>query len=152
MPKLDVSKLEIRLLKPDDIPEVIRIDSYYSGRKREDYYQEKMNRNLDTRYQLTLSFAGCIKDHIVGFIMGEVSRGTYGLPEDVAAIDTIGIDPNHQKSGIAEELMDEFVSHARSLGVKKIYTLVNWQETGLFHYFQRMGFQPGLTLYLEKNL
>jgi predicted N-acetyltransferase YhbS len=152
MPKLDVNSLEIRLLKPGDVPEMIRIDSHYSGRRRDDYYQEKMNRHLDTRYQLTLSFAACMNNRLVGFLMGEVSRGTYGLPEDVAAVDTIGIDPDHQKSGIAEELMNEFVSHARSLGVKKIYTLVNWEEVGLFHYFHRMGFQPGLVLYLEKNV
>lgn len=151
MANLDLQTLEIRLMRPEDLSQIVAIDAKYSGTEREDYYHDKMGGHLD-KHHLDLSFVACRDGKIAGFLMGEVSRGAYGLPEQVASVDTIGVNPAYKKCGVANALMQEFKTHARRLGVAKIYTLVRWEDEPLLSYFRRSGFRPGNALYLESAL
>jgi ribosomal protein S18 acetylase RimI-like enzyme len=61
---------------------------------------------------------------VVGFVMREIYLGEFGIPIDTAAVDTIRVHPKFQRSGIAHMLLDEYKSHAREAGVKRLDTLV----------------------------
>lgn len=152
MATIDVQTLEIRPMRGEDLERIVAIDALYSGSKREDYYQEKITGHLDTSHHLVLSFVACRDGKVVGFLMGEVSRGAYGLPEQVACVDTIGVDPAYKQCGVANELMHEFKTHAKRLGVATVYTLVRWEDESLINYFRSSGFRPGNALYLEHSL
>lgn len=152
MATIDVQTLEIRPMRGEDLERIVAIDALYSGSKREDYYQEKITGHLDTSHHLSLSFVACRDGKVVGFLMGEVSRGAYGLPEQVACVDTIGVDPAYKHCGVANELMHEFKTHAKRLGVATVYTLVRWEDESLINYFRSSGFCPGNALYLESSL
>jgi len=90
-----------------------------------------------------------LDDKVIGFILGEVSGWEFGVPASVGWIDTIGVDPEYQKRGVAKALMDELIKNFRTAGVKNIYTLVNWSDWDLLQFFRRMGFTRGDMINLE---
>jgi ribosomal protein S18 acetylase RimI-like enzyme len=89
----------------------------------------------------------------VGFVIGELYIGEYGISQVGATIDTIGVDPDYRRKGIGEQLMDEFMDHLRDLGVKKINTLVDRNDTKLIHFFSANQFSPAKSIInLERSL
>lgn len=85
---------------------------------------------------------------VAGFVMGEIYLGEFGIPNDTAAIDTIGVHPDHQRSSVAHMLLDEYKSHPRAAGVKRLHTLVDWNDWRLIYFFDSVGFAPARTLCL----
>ncbi|MES0447524.1 MAG: GNAT family N-acetyltransferase, partial [Desulfobacterales bacterium] len=51
--------------------------------------------------------------------------GEYGISDEKATLDTIGVDPYYRRKGIGQQLINEFIDHLRSLGVQKVDTLVD---------------------------
>ena len=84
--------------------------------------------------------------------MGEIYRGEYGIFQEEATLDTIGIDPSCQHQGIGKQLLNEFMDHLKKLGVKKINTLVAWNDSKLIHFFSANHFIPSKTINLERSL
>jgi ribosomal protein S18 acetylase RimI-like enzyme len=90
---------------------------------------------------------------VVGFVMGELLMGEYGIFQEEATLDTIGVDPDYQLKGIGEYLINEFTDHLRSLGVQKINTLVDRNDSKLMHFFNANQFRPSKTIInLERSL
>ncbi|MBF0510601.1 MAG: GNAT family N-acetyltransferase [Deltaproteobacteria bacterium] len=67
-------------------------------------------------------------------------------------MDTIGVDPSYRQKGIGNLLINEFMAHLRTLGVKKIFTLVDWNDSKLIHFFSANHFSPSKTINLERSL
>jgi N-acetylglutamate synthase-like GNAT family acetyltransferase len=88
----------------------------------------------------------------VGFLMGELYMGEFGIFQEVASLDTIGVDPSCQHKGVGKQLMNEFVDHLRQIGVNKINTLVNWNDSNLIRFFSANQFSPSKTISLERNI
>jgi ribosomal protein S18 acetylase RimI-like enzyme len=78
--------------------------------------------------------------------------GEYGIFQEEATLDTIGVDPDCQQKGIGERLIDEFMLHLKKLGVKKISTLVAWNDSKLINFFSVNQFGPSKTIYLERTI
>jgi ribosomal protein S18 acetylase RimI-like enzyme len=91
-------------------------------------------------------------DQVIGFIMGNVYLGEFGIPETIASLDTIGVHPDYQGQGLAIELMNEFVRNLQKAGVERIYTLVDWNDWDLLRFFEKPGFVPAKMLNLELQI
>ena len=89
---------------------------------------------------------------VVGFVMGELYLGQYGIFQEEATLDTIGVDPSYQHKGIGERLITEFVDHLKKVGVEKINTLVDWNDSKLIRFFSANQFSPSRTINLERRL
>jgi ribosomal protein S18 acetylase RimI-like enzyme len=89
---------------------------------------------------------------VVGFVMGELYMGEYSIFREEASLDTIGVDPDYQHQGIGEQLINEFTDHLKKLGVQKINTLVDWNDSKLIHFFSANRFSPSKTINLERGL
>ena len=90
---------------------------------------------------------------MVGFIMGELYMGEYGIAREGATLDSIGVDPDCRKAGIGKQLMDEFMDHLRDLGVQKVNTLVDRNDESLMRFFSANRFSPSKTIInLERDL
>jgi len=135
--------IEIRLMVASDLEEVIRIDEKVLNESRRDYYEHKFELLFASGEYLPTSLVA-VDDNkkIVGFIMGEVYHGEFGISNTGAFVDTVGVDPTCQKLGIGKMLMDEFIKHLKELGVKKVHTLVDKTFLGLMGYFGANGFSP----------
>jgi predicted N-acetyltransferase YhbS len=152
MTTIDPQQVEIRPLREEDYEAIVEIDTRAAGRARHDYIGRKFEYAIQSAGQLGTSYVAVHSGRVVGFVMGDVYLGEYGIPADTATIDTIGVHPDVEGSGIARELMREFVSHCRVAGVQVIHTLVDWTEEPLLRFFDHMGFAPARTLCLEMRI
>jgi ribosomal protein S18 acetylase RimI-like enzyme len=150
--QIDKETLEIRPLREDDYESIVLIDTRAAGRARHDYIGRKFENAIQSAGQLGTSYVATMDGEVVGFIMGEVYLGEFGIPADTATIDTIGVHPDREGAGIARMLLAEFVNHCRVAGVKRIHTLVEWTEEPLLRFFDHMGFVPAKVLSLELKL
>jgi len=151
---MNASTIKIRLMQADDFDAVVGIDEKVFKASRPKYYELKFEKLFKSKDYLPTSLVAEKEDGtVVGFVMGELYMGEYGIFQEQAALDTIGVDPDYQHKGIGEQLMIEFVDHLRSLGVQKINTLVDSNDSKLMHFFSANRFSPSKTIInLERNL
>ncbi len=120
---MNESAIEIRLMKADDFDAVVGIDGKVLEASRPDYYEMKFEKLFESKDYLPVSLVAEEEDGtVVGFVIGELYMGEYGIFEEAATLDTIGVDPHYQHKGIGEQLINEFVDHLRKVGVQKINT------------------------------
>ena len=142
-----LENLIIRPLKKGDLETLVEIDEKVLGEKRRDYWERKLESLNDKSSQV--SMVAEIGGKVVGFILGEVSGWEFGVPENVGWIDIIGVDPAYQMEGVATRLAKGLINDLRAVGVKTIYTLVNWNDWDLLQFFHAMGFTRGDLINLE---
>ena len=150
---MNTSTINIRLMKAEDFDAVVGIDKKVLKISRPEYYElkfDKLFKSID--YLPTSLVAEEAGGTVVGFVMGELFMGEYGIFQKEATLDTIGVDPDYQHMGIGEQLINEFVDHLKSLEVEKVNTLVNWNDSKLIHFFSANQFGPSKTINLERNI
>ena len=151
---MNESTIKIRLMVVYDFNAVVRIDEKVFKASRSDYYRLKFETLVQSPDHLPTSLVAEGEDgRVAGFIMGELYMGEYGIFQEEATLDTIGVDPDYQQKGIGEQLINEFLDHLRALGVQKINTLVDRNDYKLMHFFNANQFSPSKTIInLERSL
>ena len=150
---MNTSTIKIRLMKADDFDAVVAIDANVLKASRPEYYKLKFEKLFQSKDYLPASLVAEEENGtVVGFVMGELYIGEYGISKEKATLDTIGVDPNCQHRGIGKQLIDEFMDHLRTLGVQKINTLVDWNDSKLIRFFSANQFSPSKTINLERSL
>ena len=150
---MNKSTIKIRLMKADDFDAVVAIDEKILKVSRPEYYRLKFEKLVQSKDYVPTSLVAELGDGtVVGLVMGELYIGEYGISQEKASLDTIGVDPDYQHKGIGEQLINEFMDHLRTLGVQRINTLVDWNDSKLIHFFSANRFSPSKTIYLERNL
>ena len=149
---MKASTIKFRLMKADDFDAVVRIDEKVLKAARPEYYEMRFEKLFQSKdYIPTSIVAEDENGTLVGFVMGELFLGEYGIFQEEATLDTIGVDPDCQHKGIGKQLISEFMDHLRELGVKKINTLVD-NDSKLIQFFRANKFTPSKTINLERNL
>jgi len=150
---MNENPVKIRLMKAEDFDAVVAIDGKVLNAPRPEYYELKFEKLFKSKDYLPVSLVAEKDDTtVVGFVMGELYLGEYGIFQEQATLDTIGVDPNYQHRGIGEQLINEFVDHLKKVGVQKISTLVDWNDSKLIHFFSANQFIPSKTINLERSL
>jgi len=147
-----MNTIKIRLMQADDYDAVVGIDERVTRTLRQDYYKLKFEHFVQSMDYVPTSFVAEEEDGtVVGFVMGEVFIGEYGL-SDAATLDTIGVDPSHRDKGIGRQLIDEFMDHLKTLGIRKVNTLVDRNDSGLMRFFNRNRFSPSSIINLARSI
>ena len=150
---MDESTIKIRLMKAEDYDAVVGIDEKVLKASRPEYYETKFEKLFKSKDYLPTSLVAEDKDGtVVGFVMGVIYMGEYGIYREEATLDTIGVDPDYERKGIGKMLIDEFLDHLKTLGVQKINTLVDWNDSKLIHFFSANQFSPSKSINLERSL
>jgi ribosomal protein S18 acetylase RimI-like enzyme len=145
--------IKIRLMKADDFDAIVRIDERVLKVARPEYYKMKFEKLVHYKDYVPTSLIAENEDGmVVGFVMGELYIGEYGISQQRATLDTIGVDPDFQHKGIGEQLISEFMDHLRRLGVEKVNTLVDWDDSSLIRFFSENHFSPSKTINLDRSL
>ncbi len=139
----------MRVLKKGDLEGIVAIDTRITNQNRREYYARKIDTITDPERSINTSIVAELDGKVVGFIMGDVYFGEFGIPETSATIDTLGVDPSIQNKGLASELLDQFMMNMKAAGVNKVYTLVNWDDFALEKFFSRHKFVPSKRINLE---
>ncbi len=142
-------ELKIRVICKEDIDQVIALDARVTGKERREYYERKFAQVLGNIQHIATSLVAEQDGRILGFIMGDLYLGEFGIPETTATVDTIGVNPEMQRKGIATVLMQEFCDNMKAAGVDRIITHVEWGDWNLLRFFHEHGFVPSHTVSLE---
>jgi ribosomal protein S18 acetylase RimI-like enzyme len=140
-------------MRPEDFDAVVAIDEKVLKAPRPEYYERKFEKLFESQDYIPGSLVAELEDgRVVGFVMGEIYLGEYGIFQEEATLDTIGVDPEFQHSGVGRQLIDDFIDHLRDVGVKKVHTLVGLDDTRLISFFNANRFSPSKTINLERAL
>ncbi len=149
---MNKNTINIRLMKAEDFDAVVGIDEKVLKASRPEYYEIKFEKLFKSSDYLPTSLVAEEEDGtVVGFVMGVLYMGEYGINREEATLDTIGVDPSYQHRGIGNQLIDEFMDHLKRLGVQKISTLVDWNDSKLIHFFSANQFSPSKSINLERS-
>ncbi len=146
------SAVKIRLMEVDDFDAVVLIDEKVLKANRADYYRMKFENAVQSPDHLPTSLVAEQEGKVIGFVLGDLFIGEYGITQDKATLDTIGVDPDYQRQGVGALLIREFMDHVKSLGVKKITTLVDMDDASLSAFFRANEFGPSKIINLERTL
>jgi ribosomal protein S18 acetylase RimI-like enzyme len=141
---------KIRTLTREDLGAIVEIDQKVLGENRRGYWERKLA--LLNYSSSQISLVAEVEEQVVGFILGDISGWEFGIPETIGWIDTLGVDPLHQKKGLATALTRALIQKLRALGVKTLYTLVSWNDWDLLQFFHAMGFTRGDMINLELKI
>lgn len=140
----------VRAMVPTDLKQIVSIDIKVLGKPRPEYWEQKLASVAgDTPVS---SLVAEMDGKVVGFIIGGVSRWEYGVPENVGWIDTIGVDPEYQRKGIAKVLFSKMADSLKNVGVDTINTFVTRRDWRLLNFFTHLGFQKGDMTNLEMDI
>jgi len=140
----------IRTIVPSDLDRVVEIDIKVLGKPRLEYWEMKLEL-VGKRSQIS-SLVAELDGKVIGFIIGGASRWEYGVPENIGWIDTIGVDPDYQRKGIAKILFMEMTNNLKKVGVDTIITFVKRRDPILLKFFNSLGFQKGDMINLELDI
>lgn len=140
----------IRTMTSKDLEPICEIDRKVLGQSRPDYWERKLV--MVQQKSPLASLVAELEGKVVGFVIGDASGWEYGVPDNMGYIDTIGVDPDFQRRGIAQMLMTEMINNLKKVGVDTIYTFVNWRDWNLLQFFDARGFQRGALINLELKI
>jgi len=144
--------LAIRATRMEDLPALVEIDAMASGTSRAEYLRDKVRQALDSQQPTMISLVAESEGKVVGFLMGQVFKGEFGIPEAVATVDTVDIHPDFQGQGTGRRLMGEFLLRTKRAGAVQVRTIVDWNQWNLLGFFRTLGFAPGTGIVLQRRV
>ena len=132
--------VRIRPLDELDITSIVGIDEKISGQYRPEVWERHVGYHLrrDPEGSVVAEWQG----EVVGFMLGEVRAGEFGLEEPTGWIEVLGVDPGHRGKAIGRHMAEALLAHFRELGAHSVRTLVDEGESELAGFFAALGFAP----------
>ena len=148
---LENPRISVRALTSADLDAMVRLDKRIVGRSRRDYLAIKLNEALqDSRIMVSLGAE--VDGNLSGFLMGRLYYGEFGIPEPVAILDTLGVDPERPRFGIGTALLEQFKRNLKAVDIEKIQTQASWDEWELLRFLKAGGFTPMPRVFLEATI
>lgn len=141
----------IRLMRDSDIDAVVRIDAAATGRARPRYFELMLQRALQSA-GLQISLVAEVDNRVVGYLIGSLYYGEYGMTEPTASIDAIGVEAGMRRTRIAHELFEQLRRNVGAIGATSIRTEVDWSHFELLAFLRSEGFEPAPRLCLERKV
>lgn len=141
---------KIRPLSELDIDGITRIDERITGQYRPAVWEERVTYYL--RRDAEASQVAEMDGRVVGFMLGEVRGGEFGLEEATGWLDFMGVDPDAREKGLGRRLADALLRHFKTKGASVARTMVRERDEGIVAFVRAMGFTPAPIASLEKRL
>lgn len=141
----------VRVMCESDLDAIVKIDAAASGRSRPKYFQLMFDRTV-RQTGVQISLVAEIEGRVVGFAIGSLFYGEYGILEPTASIDAISVAPDARRQRVGDALMRQLRTNLSALGVTTLRTEVSWSDFDLLAFFKREGFAPAARLCLEQRL
>jgi len=133
-----------------DIEGICRIDEKITGRYRPEVWEQRVAYYI--RRDPDSSQIAEQGGRVVGFMLGEVRGGEFGLEEPTGWVEFFGVDPGAREKGIGRRLIEALLAHFRARGAHVARTMVAAQDKEIAGFISAMGFSPAPLSALEKRL
>jgi predicted N-acetyltransferase YhbS len=144
-------ELTIRNLSAEDGARLVKMDEAASGRRREAWYEGRLHRALEES-DIQVSLGAEADGTLVGAIMGTVQFGEFGQAEPTAILDTVLVDSEFGRKGVASAMLGQLLENLAGLRIGRLRTQLAWDELDLMAFFGKSGFQPAPRLVLELDV
>jgi ribosomal protein S18 acetylase RimI-like enzyme len=146
-------EVAIRAMGHTDLAVVVALDALVFGSLREAYFERRLAALSagDTATRAIFLVAE-YRDTVIGFVMGTLAYGEFGLTQVTAILDTIAVHPRYQQQGVGRQLIEAFIKQNALQGGAAVYTLVNWDNWTLLKVFHSLGFALASTIPLERRI
>jgi ribosomal protein S18 acetylase RimI-like enzyme len=133
--------LNVRPLDETDIGAVVAIDEKIGGRYRPEVWERRIGYYIRRDPEASL-VAEADGGAVVGFMLGEVRSGEFGLEEPTGWIEVLGVDPGFRGQAIGRRLAEAMLAHFRAKGATSVRTLVDDRMGDIGAFFASLGFAP----------
>lgn len=133
-----------------DITEIVQIDEKIRGQYAPDEWETRVSYYI--RRDPEGSFVAEVDGNVVGFMLGEVRSGEFGLSEPTGWIEVLGIDPDCQGKSLGTQLATAMLAHFKSKGATAVRTLVDHSMPQIKKFFQSLDFEEAEITPLVRRL
>lgn len=142
--------VKVRSLDTVDIGDVVAIDEKISGEYRPDVWDRRIAYYL--RRDPDAALVAELEGRVVGFMLGEVRAGEFGLEEPTGWIEVLGVDPEVRGKAVGRRLAEAMLAHFRTMDAVKVRTLVDDDMPDIAGFFRSLGFEPATLRPFVKSL
>ena len=143
------SGARLRALGPADAPAVATIAGRLGDRVDEAFWRRKLTQlAADQDAALGVQVDG----RLVAYMLAEVRGGEFGLAEEIAFIELLGVEPAWQGRGLARALAETLLERFARRGVQRVLTLVNERDYRVRPFFRSLGLRQSRLVCLERRL
>lgn len=134
-------EVSVRPASELDIGDIVQIDESIRGEYRPEVWERRLGYYI--RRDPDASVVAIGDDRVVGFMLGEVRSGEFGLEHPTGWIEVLGVDPDYRGRAVGREMARAMLDHFRELGAVEVRTLVDEEEMGdVAGFFRALGFEP----------
>lgn len=123
-----------------DISAIVGIDEKISGQYRPEVWERRIGYYL--RRDPEASVVAEADGRVVGFMLGEVRSGEFGIEVPTGWVEHLGVDPGFRGKAVGRQMLDAMLEHFRGRGAKSVQTLVDEDMGEIHSFFSALGFQP----------
>jgi ribosomal protein S18 acetylase RimI-like enzyme len=134
------TEVRIRPVQELDIEDIASIDEKIGGRYRPEVWEKRIFYYL--RRDPEGSFVATADGKVIGFMLGEVRSGEFGMEEPTGWVEVLGVDPGFQGRAVGRRLAEAMLDHFRKQGAHGVHTLVDDGMPQIESFFRALGFQP----------
>ena len=139
MPQVQ-APIRVRPLDELDIGGIVRIDERITGIYRPEVWERRVGYYL--RRDPDASQVAEAEGRVVGFMLGDLRAGEFGLEEPSGWIERFGIDPDYRGRELGKRLFEAIIRHFQARGASTVRTLVDQKDSGVAGFLRALGFTP----------
>lgn len=144
------SGIRLRPLEDTDLGDIVALDEKINGQYRPEVWERRLA--YYSRRDPEASVVAETEGRVIGFMLGEVRSGEFGLEEPSGWIEAIGVDPAYRRQRIGQRLAERMFEHFRRRGARTVRTLVEGQMQEISRFFISLGFEPEDLTPLKREL
>lgn len=133
------AELVIRCLEDTDIGGITALDEKIGGSYRPEVWESRIGYYM--RRDPEGSVVAALGGRVVGFMLGEVRSGEFGLEEPTGWIEVLGVDPEVRGQAIGRRLAEKMLEHFKTEGAATVRTLVDESMSDIGAFFTALGFE-----------
>ncbi len=145
-----MADVRIRPVNELDIDAICRIEERITGKYRPEVWEDRVVYYI--RRDPDSSQVAEVDGNVVGFMLGEVRGGEFGMEEPTGWLEFFGVDPSARGAGIGRRLTDALLAGFRAHGAHVARTMVRTEDKEIATFVAAMGFTPAPVAALEKRL
>jgi ribosomal protein S18 acetylase RimI-like enzyme len=140
----------IRPLDELDIGGIVKIDERITGIYRPEVWERRVGYYL--RRDPDASQVAEADGRVVGFLLGDLRAGEFGIEEPSGWIERFGIDPDYRGRDLGKQMFAAICAHFRAQGAGTVRTLVDRGDPAISGFLKALGFSPSALEALEMRL